>query len=339
MIALGMPEPTRYMRTSWMLTAESVLTVPNVGVIRFVTAEEVEKLSETIRKRNVFARHSWENNFYFGRVKELADRTVIEVFLPGNPAEIQNQAAERADSIERLAILSCMLYMRRDELHWKLGLRNKQRAQYDFSIGPEYRYLTSRAYPEPAVLGVTIDQRFGRRFTRLGFTTLAGFLFKGRTFAKHLDQSIKWLAASRLETELEAAVVKSAIALESLLVFSESEPLARSLAERVAFVLSSTPETRVKLSKLVKDFYNVRSGVVHGNAGKLKRLSPELLESIDRLCLLVCLTIAANPTILGSEEALRKWCDLKKWGFASDDLAIPFSSNYLTNALNLAEGK
>ena len=339
MIALGMPEPTRYMRTSWMLTAESVLTVPEVGAVRFVTAEEVERLSETISKRNVFARHSRENHFYLGRVSELADKTVLEMYLPGNPVEIREHASTQADLLERIAILSSTLYMRREELHRRLGLRTKPRAQYEFSIGPNYRYLTSRSLSEPEVRGVTVDQRFCRRFSRLGFSTLTGFLSRGTEFAKRTDLSTRWLAASRLETDLNAAVVKTAIALESLLVFSESEPLARSLSERVAFILSPMPDTRVGLSKLLKDFYDVRSGIVHGSAKKRKKLSNKLLECVDRLCLLMYLTIAANPKILASEEALPEWCNLQKWGFSSGEIVIPFTSNYLTNALHLAEGK
>lgn len=50
--------------------------------------DEVEKLSTEITNRNVFARHSRENNFYLQRVLELSDTTVIEVFVPGLPEDI-----------------------------------------------------------------------------------------------------------------------------------------------------------------------------------------------------------------------------------------------------------
>ena len=297
--------------------------------------DEVEKLSTEITKRNVFARHSRENNFYLRRVLELSDTTVIEVFVPGLPDDIYDEAIQRSDLIERLALLSTVFYIKRESLHHRVGIRSRPRAEMDFTIGPSYRYLKSRSKDEPAVKGIIIDQRFCRRFERLGFSTLAQFSLGDAELSESLSKSIGWLFASRLETDLKASVVKTVIALESLLIFSESESLARSLSERVAFMLSPVPDTRTRLSKIIKDFYNARSGIVHGGNRKLLKLSPNILESVDRLCLLLYLTIAANHSLWSTKEALQNWCDSQKWGYSTGGINFPYPENYLENALKL----
>src|SRR5688572_12036648 len=109
--------------------------------------------------------------------------------------------------------------------------------------------------------------------------------------------SLDWLFESRLEPQLEASVVRTAIALESLLIFDKSESLARSLSERAAFILSPHPDRRREISRIVKRFYDARSRVVHGSHKKAKHLTPSLVESVDRLSMLLCLVIGTNQEL------------------------------------------
>ena len=88
MLAVGQPEPSRYIRTTGMLSARAILKFADLSRIRFFSVREADELAAQVRKRNVFARHSWENNFYLQRVKALADHTVIEVFRQGDPKDI-----------------------------------------------------------------------------------------------------------------------------------------------------------------------------------------------------------------------------------------------------------
>jgi hypothetical protein len=141
---------------------------------------------------------------------------------------------------------------------------------------------------------------------------------------------------SRRESRLGAAVVKTAIALESLLVFNESESLARTLSERSAFILSNSPEIRRIISGIILRFYDVRSGVVHGSQKKAKKLTPSLIECVDRLTLILHLIIASNTDIWPSVESLRLWCESQRWDKPFSNLKFPLSRKYLNNALDLA---
>lgn len=54
---------SRFLRTTWMLTAKQTLDFGDFyAKVRFVDTKEASELTDLVRKRHVFARHSWENN-------------------------------------------------------------------------------------------------------------------------------------------------------------------------------------------------------------------------------------------------------------------------------------
>src|SRR5260370_7194565 len=85
MFNFGSSTESHYIRTTSQLKAEVPLKFPDSSQIRFFSRIEADKLAATVRQRNVFARHSWENNFYLKQVAQLADRTIIEVYRAGDP--------------------------------------------------------------------------------------------------------------------------------------------------------------------------------------------------------------------------------------------------------------
>jgi Apea-like HEPN len=337
MLTVGQPEPSRYIRTTGMLSARAVLSFAGLGKVRFFSVREATELAEQVRRRNVFARHSWENNFYLRRVNALADHTVLEVFRPGDPNDIGEKAEQLAMSLERIAVLSSSFTMHRSQLQRKLGIRARRRPETNLMISPGFHFLRSRARAAPPVQGVLIDEHFCKRFSRCGFNTLAECVQSRTDIAKRVSRSLDWLFDSRTEPRLEAAVVKTSIALESLLIFSESESLAQSLSERAAFTLSSDPDRRHLISRTLKRFYDARSGVVHGGEKKVKKLTPTLLETIDRIAILLSLVIAANTRLWQSASALRDWCEGQRWGEPSREVRIPFPGSYLRKALAMSQ--
>jgi hypothetical protein len=154
MAAVGQPELSRYIRTTWMLSAQAALTFTDFSTLRFLSAGEAAELAQQVRKRNVFARHSWENSFYIQRVKSLADHTVIEVFLPGDPQEMGEKADEMASLLEKVAVVSSTFALNKRELQRKLGIIAKRRTEIDFMISPRFRYLRSRAQASPTAPGI-----------------------------------------------------------------------------------------------------------------------------------------------------------------------------------------
>jgi hypothetical protein len=303
--------------------------------IRFLDSREAAQLQEATRKRNVFARHSWENNFYLQRIQKFADHTVIEVVLPGDPDSIAEEAQVIADVVESITVLSTVLFASRTTLQNHLGITRHRKDLVDFTIGPKFQYLRSSSKRERRSQGVTIDDRFSRRFRRLNLDVLVKHATQIGEIGGRLRQSLEWLLQSRLEPSLPSALVKTAISLESLLGGSETEPLSRTLSERTAFLMSQSPVLRESLSGVVRRFYDSRSRIVHGSSKRGRGPSSHLLEAVDRLTFLLALTVAANTATFGSFEALRQWLEGQRWG-KKDVIVRPFRDGDLKRALNVA---
>lgn len=299
--------PSRYIRTTGMISAKTTMYLPDNSRIRFFSEEESKDLFELVRKRNVFARHSWENNFYLKHISELSEKTVIEVFRRGDPNQFSDRAEEIAETAEKIIVLSSVLVTNKKRLQHKLGVSLKTVDEVNVTIGNQCRYLKSKTVTIPKAIGIEVDDRFCRRFEKCGFYDLYSYCLGKSVLVGRVKKSLNWLFETRKEPSLYASVVKSAIAFESLLIFSESESLARSLSERTAFILSSSPQDREEISAIVKRFYNARSGIVHGSKGKLKTFTPNLLEAMDRLIVLMYLVIAANSDIWSSTTNLFGW--------------------------------
>ncbi len=330
------PVESRYIRNTWMLSAQMPLEIPNTGKVRFFSSDEADELAERVRKRNVFARHSWENNFYYQRAKELGNQTVIEIRYPGDPNSIKEKAEEIAAQIERVAVLSSTLAVKKKDFLRKLGFSEKPKSEFNFSFSPDFQFISSKSKSIPKVQGLIIDKTFAKRFAQCGFYNLIATNQSSSDLANRVSLSLQWLYDSRIEPRMQASIVKTSIALETLLIFAESESLAQSLSERAAFILSSNPSRRELISKILKRFYDVRSGVVHGSRKKANKLTSSLLEIVDRMALLLNLVISANSKIWMNTESLRTWCETQRWGEPSGEIIIPFPDTYLKNVLVVA---
>ena len=325
------------MRTTPIFSAIKALHISDESSIRFFGEIEANKLAEEIRKRNVFARHSWENNFYVQRIRSLTNRTIIDIVLQGDPDEIAFEAQKRSDLIEKIVALSSVVALDKIKLLKKLGVGIRPDAQIDFIFNKEMRFLKSRSKSRYSPKGLEIDEKFIKRFTRLGVSKLYRYCLKQNDIVRRLTRSIEWLYESRLELNLSSAIVKTAIALETLLIFNENESLSRSLSERAAFIISNELNSRQKVSKIIKNFYVVRSGIVHGSKKKKKKETPELLESVDRMVFLLLLTICSNQNIWPATKNLNGWCENQRWGEPSMDVEYPFQKITLNRAINLSK--
>ncbi len=337
MLVFGTPQPSRYIRITWMISSEAALRFPDSSNVRFFGVNEAESLAREVRRQNASARLWSESNFYLRRINELSDHSVIEVFRPGSLQSTGDEGARVSDLIEKLVILSSTLVLSKAELQKKLGISPRPQTEIDFVLGPAFRGLSSRSRTVPNVQGVKVDEQFCRRFSKCGFFDLYKYSLSEGKLQQKVRTSMDWLYESRRESSIHASVVKTAIALESLLIFTESESLAGSLSERMAFILSSLPETRKQISATIKRFYNARSRVVHGSRRQLADLSPLLVEAVDRFMILLYLTVAANGELWSSPDELRNWCEMQRWGTPSTNLKIPYSPSYLKHAMALAQ--
>jgi hypothetical protein len=329
------PPQSRYIRNTWMTSTKKMLNFSDNSCIRYFDESESFRLSEMVRKRNIFARHSYENNFYINRIRELANHTIIEVFRSGDPQEIREEAERVANLVEKLVILSSVLVINKNTLLRKLGISTKSRNELDIIIGSEIQYISSKFQGVSFPDGIELTDASHKRFKRCGFFSLYDYCLLNNDLAKRVNSSLDWLFESRREPSIYASIIKTSIALEALLIFTDSENLSKSLSDRVAYILSPFPDVRQKLSKIISQFYNIRSSIIHGNRKKDLRINPLIIEAIDRICILIYLTISSNSNLWTSEHEFRQWFEKKHWGYNVPDLHYPFSKIYLNNILKL----
>lgn len=332
------PDCSLFIRTSWMLDIKCPFSIPAVdAALRYISKEEALKLEDTTARRNVFSRHSYQPGFYLQRIREFANRSVIEVVRPGEPKEIAEDARRVASIVEAACVVSTALYASRKTLQASLGITPHRREVLDFTIGPAFRYLSASSRREATVRGVTVDKAFATRFKRLGLDVLVAQANEDTTLGRRLYQSLVWLFESRLEHSPDAALVKAAISYEALLGGSEGEPLRRTLSERAAFLLGNDPGSRSEIANAVKAFYDSRSRVVHGAIKRRVRGSPILqLEAAERILFLALIVLAANAQEFSSENALQDWVEQQRWG-QHKVLRRPFRPGDLKRALQRAE--
>jgi hypothetical protein len=325
-------EHSLYLQTTWKFHSQVPLTIPEIAArVRLFAPAEAEKLSEEIRNRNVFARHSWENSFYVARAKELSNKTVIEVSREGDPDTIIEEAQKTANILEKVLLLSTILGIDRKHFQHSLGIKPYIVNQFNITIGKNYQYLRSKSRPPSKVEGVIIDERFCRRFSRCKFQELASFCTSSNPLAQRVANAVYWIVESRQDPSLAVACVKSSIALESLLILDQNEPLRKNLSERTAFILSTDAEERKRISEVVSKFYDERSKVVHGHGTSIL---PQIVENIDILSTSLCLSIAQNRGLWKAETDLRNWCEDRKWGKPSE-FGFPLLRTYLRKAITI----
>ena len=109
------------------------------------------------------------------------------------------------------------------------------------------------------------------------------------------------------ETAQHGDVIDLMIALESLLV-PEEEGIAFKLSQRVANLLGPDAATRKHLFQKIKDFYGLRSKVVHGAKARPKEIRAQEqideLREITRIIILSVIALASDSGV-GAEFAAR----------------------------------
>jgi hypothetical protein len=327
------PESSRFIQTTWALDVKRLLPLSSLGArVRFLDSAEAARIGEQVHRRNVFSRHSYERGFYFERIAEFANRSVIEVELPGDPKTVVARARTVADVVETACCASTCLYLSRRSFHGRMGVTRFRKDTLDFTIGPSFRHLSASSRREAVVHGIRIDKTFVGRFTRSGLERAVALALVSSAIGRRVNQALSWLRESRFEESYSAAVVKLAIGFEALLGGNEIEPLRRSISERCAFLLSDDAEVRSEISTLVKRFYDTRSEVVHGSTRKKsKPASTEQLEAADRLLLLMVVVIANNE-VFQPDAGVQEWVERQRWG-ANATIIRPFRPGDLTRAL------
>jgi hypothetical protein len=329
---------SQFFRTTWLFSATKQLELPvHSASLRRISTEESEALADHVSRRNAFARHSRKNSFYLKRIQQLANATIIEVLRPGPLDSVLPTARALAALVEKVAFISSILGLRRERMHHLVAISQHRRYGFDLAISPGCKYLHSSERQEVLPRGIPVDDTFVRRFNRCKCGLLVDAATSRTDIGNRVEQGINWLFESRQDSDTQAAVVKTSIALESLLIASDSEGLRGPLAERAAFILTDDPVRRRRIAKNVRVFYDLRSSIVHGGHRKAQGDPAGILDGMDRLVLLLLLTVASNAAAWTSITAVVESIEDVKWGSSGPGTSRPFPESHLSRALKMIE--
>lgn len=121
-----------------------------------------------------------------------------------------------------------------------------------------------------------------------GFSKIASLLSKKRNgLEDKIISAIQWAGKATVEGKKEEAFLLYAISLESLILLdNEKEELGYRLRTRVAHLLGSDLENRMKISRKIHDLYEVRSKIVHGGSYQVTDADVSLIRSYSKNCIL-----------------------------------------------------
>ena len=101
------------------------------------------------------------------------------------------------------------------------------------------------------------------------------------------------------------------VALESLLIFDENEPLANNIAERAAFLLANNYRNRIRIKNFIKTMYRLRSAYVHHGKSNLDHDTLKIFSDYVQSIVLT-LIIRKDRMKLTTEKHLKNWFERKK---------------------------
>lgn len=121
-----------------------------------------------------------------------------------------------------------------------------------------------------------------------GFSEIANLLAKKRNgLEDKIISAIQWAGKATVESKKEEAFLLYAISLESLILLdNEKEELGYRLRTRVAHLLGSDLESRMKISNKVRDLYTVRSKIVHSGSYQVTDADISLIRLYSKNCIL-----------------------------------------------------
>jgi hypothetical protein len=200
------------------------------------------------------------------RRKELQGLAAGVVSVLAEPIRAAEIAAERVDSAAALLRLFAPANFDPRQLSYCVPLGSHQREGHhyltvkDGKIVREIRGVSPRG-TDPWV----IEDAVLREFQSSGLTAISDL------FAKEPKSELENVVLDALFLYSKASLVPETAekllyifpALESILLLNESEAITQNIGERLAFLVGSDPDSRLRVKKVVAEAYAVRSSFVH----------------------------------------------------------------------------
>ena len=142
---------------------------------------------------------------------------------------------------------------------------------------------------------------------------------------ERLLEGLSWFGQGWKEKDLSSKLIKYVTCLEGLsLLSNEKEGITEKLAERIALLSKEEFEERRKLFGEVKQIYEARSDLVHGQSGYSEECLLSLCKKAEKISQLMLYACAEIFLIIGNvryeDKILKEFFDLSKLSKDKNDI-------------------
>jgi hypothetical protein len=132
--------------------------------------------------------------------------------------------------------------------------------------------LSIRSYLQKIVLNTSLE------YFKNKLNETSNLIERNDNDAQFIKSALEWAFDSQIEENETISFIQVSIGLEAILGEETGrEPLTETLADRCAYLLGNTIENRKKIRRKFRDFYKLRSKLVHGRSMRLKDNEREFL--------------------------------------------------------------
>ena len=219
--------------------------------------------------------------------KEQENQLISDTFFPMIDKEFSNYALsefqviaesdrayertkeETRRALEILRFASKFIYPRSEDV--RIGLKGEAIRGTRLSFVFSDRKVATKSDREGSIRSFEINSNTKEKMEKLGIFAISEIMKKGKptNFEDAVLRSVHWFSSAIQQPEIENAFLCLIIALETVFKAEPGNPIANSVAEGVALLLSSDLEPRKRLKKTMKEYYGMRSGVSHGGKKQL----------------------------------------------------------------------
>jgi hypothetical protein len=252
------------------LSVESDLPFGNV-VFRTITEDLVDKMVEDVQgaKEGRDATYAAQLDMRMSReraeLQGLAAATVKVRAEPSRAYEVALRESERAVAALRVYQVAATTTPEVTSYCALLGRENVEGIKHLEIEGGRIRSFADRSVGEP-VLHWHLSDHDVRSYTKsLGFEEVGKLLAlnKRTKFQETLLDALLLYSRSTREKDIAGKLVYTFVAMESVLLRNDTEPIQQNVGERMAFINQSTAEKRREVIRNYKTVYALRSRFVH----------------------------------------------------------------------------
>jgi hypothetical protein len=252
------------------LSVESELPFGNV-VFRTITKEMMDRWEEDMQgaKEGHDAAYAAKLDMYLARkradLQGLAAATAKVYAEPRRAYEVALRESERAVAALRIYQVAATTTPEVTSYCALLGRENVEGIKHLEMEDDRVRRWYERPVGKPVLHWHLSDDDIRKYTETFGFDQVSRLLrLKSRTkFQETLLDALLLYSRSTREKDLAGKLVYTLVAMESVLLRNDTEPIQQNVGERMAFIIANTVEERQETIRNLKAAYRLRSRFVH----------------------------------------------------------------------------